>query len=321
MQAQADVVALPVLAPTIGTKILLAGIANASAAAITNPIDVLKVRMQLEGELASTRDMPRRYPSFLGGARTIYSGEGIKGFYKGLVPSVARDGFYSGIRLGAYEPMKELLGATDPHHTPLYLKILAGAITGAFGSALANPTDLIKIRMQGEGNRYPNVRAAFQDIVEHDGVKGLWKGVGPTMKRAALLTASQIPTYDHAKHTLLNHEIMEEGFPLHAVCSMLAGFMAATVTSPGTYYYQLFISYITLVDVIKTRMMTQCRRVNGVETMYTGTFDAFRKIVAGEGIRGLYKGWLPNWMRLGPHTMITLVIFEELRQAAGLPPL
>ncbi|EQC35637.1 hypothetical protein SDRG_06921 [Saprolegnia diclina VS20] len=303
-----SVVSLPVVAaPTIGTKIVLAGIANASAAAITNPIDVLKVRMQLEGELAASREMPRRYPSFVGGARTIFGNEGIRGFYKGLLPSVVRDGFYSGIRLGAYEPMKELLGATDPHHTPLYLKVVAGALTGAFGSALANPTDLVKIRMQGEGTRYNSVRSAVEDIVAHDGVKGLWKGVGPTMKRAALLTASQIPTYDHAKHTLLNNEIMEEGFALHAVCSMLAGFMAATVTSP--------------VDVIKTRMMTQCRRVNCNDTMYHGTLDAFRKITAGEGIRGLYKGWFPNWMRLGPHTMITLVIFEELRTAAGLPPL
>ncbi|KAF0706788.1 hypothetical protein AaE_013949 [Aphanomyces astaci] len=82
---------------------------------------------------------------------------------------------------------------------------------------------------------------------------------------------------------------------------MFAGFMAATVTSP--------------VDVIKTRIMHQSTQV------YSGSVDAFQKIVRSEGIAGLYKGWFPNWMRLGPHTMITLMIFEELRKIAGLPPI
>ncbi|ETV91611.1 hypothetical protein H310_13861 [Aphanomyces invadans] len=284
--------------PGIGIKFVLAGCANLSAAFITNPIDVLKTRMQLEGELPP--NAPRRYSGFVAGGHTILRTEGWRGFYKGLTASLMRDGFYSGIRLGAYEPVKELLGATDPSSTPLYMKITAGAITGSFGSALANPTDLIKVRMQGEGNRYSSTRQAFLDIWTHEGVKGLWKGVGPTVKRAALLTATQIPSYDHSKHLLINHNVLEEGVVLHFVCSMFAGFMAATVTSP--------------VDVIKTRIMHQST------AMYTGSIDAFQKIVRREGFGGLYKGWFPNWMRIGPHTMITLMIFEELRKLAGLPP-
>ncbi|CAK4611039.1 unnamed protein product [Aphanomyces euteiches] len=282
-----------------GMKFALASCSNSCAAALTNPIDVLKVRMQLEVE-CPINGKPRRYATFVQGSRTILATEGVRGFLKGITASVLRDGFYSGIRLGAYEPMKEFLGATDPAHTPLHLKVAAGAITGAFGSALANPTDLIKVRMQGEGNRYASTRQAFADIWQHEGVKGLWKGVGPTVKRAALLTATQIPSYDHSKHVLLNHEIMEEGAALHFFCSMFAGFMAATVTSP--------------VDVIKTRIMHQ------KTVVYANAFDALRKIVKNEGIAGLYKGWLPNWMRLGPHTMITLMIFEEMRKLFGLPP-
>ncbi|KAF0685266.1 Aste57867_22810 [Aphanomyces stellatus] len=278
-------------------KLGLAGCANASAAFITNPIDVLKIRMQLEGEC---HIQPRRYAGFIQGSKTIMAAEGVRGFYKGVAASVLRDGFYSGIRLGAYEPMKELLGATDPSHTPLHLKVIAGAITGAFGSALANPTDLVKVRMQAEGTRYASMRQAFAEIVRHEGVKGLWKGVGPTVKRAALLTATQIPSYDHSKHLLLNHNVMAEGPVLHFCCSMFAGFIAATVTSP--------------VDVVKTRIMNQ------KTALYANSLDALRKIVAKEGVMGLYKGWLPNWMRIGPHTMITLMIFEELRKVVGLPP-
>ena len=68
--------------------------------------------------------------------------------------SVLREGVYSTFRIGAYEPVKELLGASHPH-SPLWKKIIAGAITGSIGSTIANPTDLVKIRMQGEGKLPP----------------------------------------------------------------------------------------------------------------------------------------------------------------------
>ena len=57
------------------------------------------------------------------------------------------------------------------------------------------------------------------------------------------LICSQIPSYDHTKHTVLNTGWMKEGPALHIVSSMVAGFMAALTTSP--------------VDVVKTRIMNQ----------------------------------------------------------------
>ncbi len=78
--------------------------------------------------------------------------------------------------------MKDLLGATDPAHTPLWKKITAGAVSGAFGSALANPTDLVKVRMQAEGKleagqarRYKNTLDAFMSIYHKEGFAGLYR--------------------------------------------------------------------------------------------------------------------------------------------------
>ena len=71
-----------------------------------------------------------------------------------LTPCRRWQASYSGMRMGFYEPVKQLLGATDPHNTPLHTKIIAGAITGTVGSAIANPCDLVKVRMQAvEGRR------------------------------------------------------------------------------------------------------------------------------------------------------------------------
>ena len=60
-----------------------------------------------------------------------------------------REAVYSTIRLGAYEPVKEIFGASH-HNSPLWKKLAAGATTGAIGSAIATPTDLVRVRMQGQ---------------------------------------------------------------------------------------------------------------------------------------------------------------------------
>ncbi|KAK3102440.1 hypothetical protein FSP39_011400 [Pinctada imbricata] len=273
-------------------RFFLAGVSNMSGASVTNPIDVIKIRMQLENELVKQKGLDvirnRYYDGFLKGGLQIVRDEGVLGLYKGLLPSLMREGSYSTIRMGAYEPLKVLFGATDPAHTPLWKKICAGAISGTIGSSIATPTDLVKVRMQAQGKlvegqvpRYRSTFAAFSEIFYTEGIRGLYVGIGPTVKRAAVLTATQIPSYDHAKHTILNAELMSEGPRLHVVCSMIAGFMTALTTSP--------------VDVIKTRIMNQQRDHTKV---YRNAFDCFWKTIRSEGFLGLYKGFFPNWMRI-----------------------
>eukprot|EP00795_Rhopilema_esculentum_P009542 gene9542-17288_t len=298
------------------TRFALSGISCMSAGIVTNPIDVIKVRLQLDNELSASKSIfaDRKYRGFFQGGIRIVQEEGVRGLYKGVYASALREGVYSTIRLGLYEPFKELFGEKDRSKTPLYKKIMSGALSGSIGSAIANPTDLVKIRLQAEGKlepgqtpRYKSTFDAFAQISRKEGVRGLWRGVGPTVQRAAIITASQIPSYDHTKHALLNNKVMHEGLRLHFVSSMVAGLVCAIVTSP--------------VDVIKTRIMNQkiMAKENGL--LYKSTLDCLYKTLKFEGILGLYKGFIPNWMRIGPHTIITFLIFEQLRKIAGLKPL
>jgi hypothetical protein len=59
-----------------------------------------------------------------------------------------REGVYSSLRLGLYEPFKVRLGGTDPKNTPLWIKFLAGSCSGMVGSIVGNPGDMLKVRMQ-----------------------------------------------------------------------------------------------------------------------------------------------------------------------------
>lgn len=243
--------------------------------------------MQLEGALTS-KSIPvhlREYPGFITGGQRIFQREGMRGLYKGLLASLCREGSYSALRLGCYDSVKEALTlmlhkstSSDDHENSLAIKISAGAMTGAAASALANPTDLLKIRMQAQARNTASssyLELAQGLVGEGRGIRALWTtGVQPTVQRAALLTATQISSYDHAKFLMLTHTdiALHPKILLHLVCSMFAGFMAATITSP--------------VDVIKTR------RMNNVNASHAsgGTLDAGLAIIRTEGFAGLYKG-------------------------------
>ena len=74
--------------------------------------------------------------------------EGAPALYRGFAAAGMRELSYSSLRFGLYEPIKKSLGAEDPATTPFYKKVLAGLLAGAFASAVASPTDLLKIRAQ-----------------------------------------------------------------------------------------------------------------------------------------------------------------------------
>lgn len=297
-------------------RFALSGLSCMCAATVTNPIDVIKTRMQLDNELGSQHESKnifhnRYYRGLVRGAMTIAHEEGLKGLYKGITPSLMREASYSTLRLGLYEPLKELFGAKDRAHTPLWKKVCSGAISGAIGSAIACPTDVVKIRLMavhsGSQWEYRHTFHAFQAIVSSEGITGLWTGVSATVKRAAIVSATAVSSYDHAKHTILNAQLMDEGPLLHIVASSIAGFITNCVASP--------------IDMVRTRYMNQKKDNNRKPILYRGTFDCIMKTVRREGLFGLYKGFIPNWTRTGTHTVVTFFVFEQLRAFVGMDPI
>ena len=163
--------------------------------------------------------------------------------------------------------------------------------------------------VSGEERRYKNTFSAFRAIFQLEGVRGLWRGVGATVQRAAVLTAAQVSSYDHTKSVLLRNELFVEGRPVQMSSALIAGFVTAFATNP--------------IDVIKTRIMNETigsKNKSKQSLVYSSTLPCLKKIYKSEGILGFYKGFIPNWLRLGPHTMITFLIFEQLRKLAGMKP-
>jgi solute carrier family 25 (mitochondrial carrier), member 14/30 len=89
----------------------------------------------------------KKHKTIFHGVYNVVKAEGVRGLYKGFSPTVVRESTYSTIRLGMYEPFKNKLGGTDPKNTPIHIKMAAGSLSGCIGAFLANPTDILKVRM------------------------------------------------------------------------------------------------------------------------------------------------------------------------------
>jgi len=282
---------------------ILGGFSNSIAVTILSPLDVLKIRFQTQGELTVLKE--KEYKSVLRGAAFVIKNEGITGLWKGITVSIAREMLFTSTRFALYEPVREIFTNKNNKEFTLISKILSGLVCGAFAAALFNPTDVLKIRFQADihGTRYTGVFNAIGTVIKTEGViQGLYKGVGTTTLRAALLTSAQLASYDHSKHTLIRKYKFQDNLSTHFCASMFSGFITSLVTNP--------------IDVVRTRIMNE-KVAAGQQRIYTNPFISIWKIFESEGVLGLYKGFVPSYIRLGGCTVIGFILYEQMRIILG----
>jgi solute carrier family 25 uncoupling protein 27 len=211
-----------------------------------------------------------------------------------------------------YEYLRDdIIGKNADGTIPVTTAMCGGVIAGGIAQFLASPFDLVKIQIQMEGRRRlqglpPRVTGswdAVRKIVAQGGLKGLMKGWGPNVQRAAFVNLGDLTTYDTAKHLVLKHTNLKDDYFLHALASACSGLIAALMGTPA--------------DVIKTRVMNQPCDEKGRGIYYKNSWDCLTKSVKAEGFLSLYKGFVPCWIRMGPWSLTFWVTYEELRKFTG----
>ncbi len=306
------------------------GIASIIAGCSTHPLDLLKVRMQLQGEtqvpnpavqnlrpalafptnaaptaVHAPPPPPPRVGLVTVGVRIVQQ-EGVAALFSGVSATVLRQTLYSTTRMGLYDILKKKW--TDPAtgNMPLMSKIGAGLVAGGIGAAVGNPADVAMVRMQADGRLPPAQRRNYKSVLDaiarmskQEGITSLWRGSSLTVNRAMLVTASQLASYDQIKETIIQKGLMKDGLGTHVTSSFSAGFVAAVASNP--------------VDVIKTRVMNM-KVEPGAAPPYTGALDCALKTVRAEGPMALYKGFIPTISRQGPFTVVLFVTLEQVRK-------
>lgn len=278
------------------------GLASMTAATFTHPLDLLKVLLQTPGKQSASLPMT---------TINIIKTQGILALYNGLTASWLRQATYSTTRFGIYETAKKMMsgGTGSASDVPFYQRTILAGVSGAAGGFVGTPGDLINVRMQNDiklpmhqRRNYKHAIDGLFQIVKHEGFKSLFNGASTATSRAVLVTIGQLGCYDQFKLLLLTYmpSVFEDNLTTHFTCSFLAGSTATAITQP--------------LDVMKTRMM------NAKPGEYTSVGHCALTIHKASGIGGFFKGFVPAFVRLGPHTILMFIFLEQYRQRFGYLP-
>ena len=183
----------------LGLNVLCAGGAAVVTVTFIHPIDVVKTRLQIAGEAGR---QTKQYNGVSGVIRSVLADEGAAAFYKGIQAAWMREASYTSIRLGLYEPAKEVVGADKPD-AGVVRKFLAGAIAGGIGSTVGNPFDVLKTRMMAyEGSEPRGFGYFYNDVMKNQGIAGFYKGIQANILRACVLNATKMGCYDICKTSM-----------------------------------------------------------------------------------------------------------------------
>lgn len=186
---------------------------------------------------------------FTKGLIRLVTQEGIQSLFFGLNATLLRECIYSTIRMGAYEPILNILNYNKKQYPSPYIKYLASLLSGGIGAAIATPTDLLKVNFQavlpGQSLPYSTIYQGFIYIYKQNGFFGLWKGSLPTILRAAVVTSSVIGSYDTIKNNILKqHFHFQEGLYLQFICSLLAGVITTLASNPCNSLHFLHLLFL-----------------------------------------------------------------------------
>ncbi|KAL1950204.1 hypothetical protein VTO73DRAFT_5327 [Trametes versicolor] len=200
--------------------------------------------------------------------------------------------------------------------------MIAGAGGGLVASVATCPLDVIKTKLQAQRaghstQGYLGVVATVKDILKHDGMRGMYRGLGPTILGYLPTWAIYFAVYDGIKryfgerppgedrHVYPAAQVKgyqplarEHPWTLHILSAMSAGATSTICTNP--------------LWVIKTRFMTQPR----TEVRYKHTLDAALTIYRTEGARAFFRGLLPSLLGI-THVAVQFPLYEHLKRVAA----
>lgn len=262
-----------------------------TATAIIQPVDMIKVRLQLAGEGVATGPKP----TALSVTREILAAGKALDLYTGLSAGLLRQAVYTTARLGFFDTFMGMAktNAKAKGTAPGFKeRAAAGLSAGGLAAMIGNPADLALIRMQSDGLKPVEKRANYKSVLDallriskNEGVTALWAGCLPTVARAMALNFGQLAFFSEAK-TQLKSKTAWSPMTQTLTASAIAGFFASFFSLP--------------FDFVKTRLQKQSRNPDGT-LPYKGMVHCAQRVIKEEGWLRFYRGFSTYYVRIAPH--------------------
>ncbi|KAI9224142.1 putative YMC1-protein of the mitochondrial carrier family [Blastocladiella britannica] len=266
------------------------------------PFDTIKVRMQ-------TQPTPPIYSGVVDCFKQTVKADGLRGLYKGTVTPLLGIGACVSIQFATLENMKRYLvksngGSTDLSLGQLYI---AGAASGAANSVVSGPVEHIRTRLQVQSGANVQFRGPLdcvKQIYSSYGLAGVYKGQGVTLLRELQGYGAYFLTYEYlVQRSCAKSGVSRRELPIWEV-----------MTYGGLSGYAMWFS-VYPVDAVKSKLQTDA--LDPAKRRYSSMLNCFQVTLKQEGIRGLYRGFVPCMLRAAPVNAITFLGFEAAMNVLG----
>ncbi|OQR92131.1 inorganic diphosphatase [Achlya hypogyna] len=267
---------------------------------VCHPMDMAKANLQVHGQYRGAWHVI---------TSTLHA-EGVRGLYKGFGVIVLGSAPATCLYVTSYEESKKwLLQYPVMQTSPFLSSFTAGIFAEAFSCVFWVPIDVVKERMQvqrtHQAGAYKNTWHALQTIARTEGLRGMYKGkrYGATMWSFGPYSALFFVAYEQNKAAAQRlHATDNVPFASLLLCSVSASAAAAFLTNP--------------LDLVKLRL--QVERFQSAQSQaapkYSNTLQGLQRILAEDGIRGLWKGAGARVAFQAPLTGITIAIYEKCKE-------
>ncbi|CAK4632178.1 hypothetical protein AeMF1_006692 [Aphanomyces euteiches] len=280
--------------PTLsGTHSIVAGVfAGCVTRSCTSPLDVLKIIFQVN-QFQAHRSLPTV-------CQQLYVTEGLRGFWKGNLAGCFRLGSYAGVKFSVFDTLQSTSNTTSSHVG----KATHGAIAGMCATLIAYPLEVVRTRiiLQRSGRSIP---AEVTQIYRSEGVRGLYRGCLSGLVGSIPFEGVQFACYEYCKSYAVQQRWPAWRWPeskrsLNSVDYLVIGSVSGAIAQLVSYPF----------DSVKKRLQADTLAKH---KQYSGMLDCFDKVIRDEGTLALYRGTLPNMVRVVPYAAVMFASYEAAK--------
>ncbi|KAG1195317.1 hypothetical protein G6F70_008328 [Rhizopus microsporus] len=284
---------------------LCGGIAGVATRFAISPLDVIKIRLQIQSSPARSPMIQHnaKYSGILSTFKTIIKEEGIRGLFKGNVAAeylylaYGISQFYAYYHMDAFMEKKTQL-------TPSLKPFVSGMVAGSFATATTYPFDLLRTRFAV----YNSILHAISDIYGKEGIKGFYRGLGSSITQ--IMPYMGLMFFSYEGLCSLTQTLKEKGVisdKHNKTNDMICGSLAGIISKTGVFP----------LDVVRKRLQVQGPHISKyviasipIYSQQISAFSCMRTIIQTEGYRALYKGLTPGLLKAGPSGAVYFLVFE-----------